>query len=226
MVSLFTSFNKERHRWTIFYLLIILTSLQLFIALLTNGFALSQEEAMWHYIGRNWFRHGLVPYTGGADNKSPLFYVIFGLSDWLWGVNYWFPRVLGTVVQSTGIFYIYKIARQISDKQAGLIASSFYGLSVLWHGSDGRYVSFTETYEVLCIIFSFYFFLSSKNKEGYIISGLFFDNWCRLPFTCPICYPRIINCIVPKRMEKYNTFLSWADGRYPCSCIVRLSVGD
>jgi len=165
------SINKEPDKWTVFYLLIILAGLQLFITLMTNGFALSQEEAMWHYIGRNWFRHGLVPYSGGADNKSPLFYVVFGLSDWLFGVNYWFPRVLGTVVQSVGIFYVYKIARHVSGKHAGLLACSFYGLSVLWHGADGRYVSFTETYEVVCIILSFYFFLSSNNKRGLFISG-------------------------------------------------------
>jgi hypothetical protein len=176
MSSVYTapaSVNRERDGWTIFYLLIILTGLQLFIALLTNGFALSQEEAMWHYIGRNWFRHGLVPYSGGADNKSPLFYVTFGLSDRLFGVNYWFPRVLGSLIQSAGIFYVYKIAKQLSGKQAGLLSVSFYGLSVLWHGADGRYVSFTETYEVLCIILSFYFFLCSKYKKGHIISGLF-----------------------------------------------------
>ncbi|HTD39419.1 MAG TPA: glycosyltransferase family 39 protein [Mucilaginibacter sp.] len=151
--------------------ILLLTLMQLFITLMTNGFALSQEEAMWHYIGRNWFRNGLVPYSGGADNKSPLFYVVFGLSDWLFGVNYWFPRVLGTIVQSVGIFYVYKIAFHVAGRQAGLMAISFYGLSVLWHGADGRYVSFTETYEVMCIIVSFYFFLTSKNRKGRFISG-------------------------------------------------------
>lgn len=151
--------------------ILLLTLMQLFITLMTNGFALSQEEAMWHYIGRNWFRNGLVPYSGGADNKSPLFFVIFGLSDKLFGVNYWFPRVLGTIVQSAGIFYLYKIADHISGRQAGILAISFYGLSVLWHGADGRYVSFTETYEVMCIIVSFYLLLTSKNKNGHFISG-------------------------------------------------------
>jgi hypothetical protein len=62
------------------HIIIALVLIQLFITLLTNGFALSQDEAMWHYIGRNWFRNGLVPYTGGVDNKSPFFYVIFGLN--------------------------------------------------------------------------------------------------------------------------------------------------
>jgi hypothetical protein len=150
------------------YLILLLALMQVFIALLTNGFAFSADESMWHYIGRNWFRHGLVPYSGGVDNKSPLIFAIFGLSDKLFGVNYWFPRLLGTVCQSIGIWYIYKIARQISGARAGLLAVSFYGLSVLWRGADGRYVSYTETYEVMFIIIAFYLFLSSSTKKVFL----------------------------------------------------------
>jgi hypothetical protein len=84
--------------------ILILTILQVLVTLLTYGFALSFDEAMWHYIGRNWFRHDLIPYTGGVDNKAPFIFAIFGLSDKLFGLNYWFPRLLGTVVQSAGIY--------------------------------------------------------------------------------------------------------------------------
>jgi hypothetical protein len=154
-------------------IILILALLQLFIALLTNGFAMSSDEATWHYIGRNWFRNGLAPYSGGVDNKSPLFFAIFGLSDILFGVNYWFPRVFGTICQSIGIYYIYKIANHAAGRRAGLLAISFYGLSLLWHGADGRYVSYTETYDVLCIVISFYFFLKAKNKNSFFISGFF-----------------------------------------------------
>jgi len=156
----------------VFYLLIVLIGLQLFIALLTNGFALSQDEAMWHYIGRNWFRNGLVPYSGGTDNKSPLFYIIFGISDLLFGVNYWFPRVFGALFQSVGIFFLYKIANQLAGSRAGLLAVSFYGLSVLWHGADGRYVSYTETYEITFIIISFYLLLNAENKTRIFFGGI------------------------------------------------------
>jgi hypothetical protein len=153
-------------------LIILLALLQLFITLLTNGFALSADEAMWHYIGRNWFRHGLVPYTGGIDNKSPLYYALFGLSDLLFGVNYWFPRALGTVCQSVGIYYVYKIAKHIAGERAGMLAISFYGLSILWRCADGRYVSYTETYDVLFVIIGFYYCLTAQNKKGVFISGL------------------------------------------------------
>ena len=92
--------SRNQIEWKPIHILIVLAIIQLLITLLTDGFALSFDEAMWHYIGRNWFRHGMTPYTGGVDNKSPLIFAVFGISDWLFGVNYWFPRVLGTVIQS------------------------------------------------------------------------------------------------------------------------------
>src|SRR5882724_6995205 len=92
-------------------LIIIMGILQLMVTLLTHGFTLSFAEAMWHYIGRNWFRHGLTPYSGGVDNKSPLIFAVYGLSDKLFGVNYWFPRLLGVLVQSVGMYYVYRIAK-------------------------------------------------------------------------------------------------------------------
>jgi hypothetical protein len=150
----------------------LLTLLQLEVTLLTDGFALSFDEAMWHYIGRNWFRHDLIPYAGGVDNKSPLIFAIFGLSDKLFGVNYWFPRILGTVCQSVGIYYIYKIARHMAGEQAGILAISFYGLSQMWHATGGRYVSFTETYDIMFIVVAFYKFISGQNKKDLFISGL------------------------------------------------------
>src|SRR5262245_25326998 len=76
-------------------LIFVFAALQLITALLTEGFTLSFDEAMWQYIGRNWFRNHLAPFDGGVDNKSPLIYAVFGFSDTLFGVNYWFPRVVG-----------------------------------------------------------------------------------------------------------------------------------
>ncbi|MDB5029946.1 glycosyltransferase family 39 protein [Mucilaginibacter sp.] len=157
---------------TLLQIIILLTILQLLVTLLTDGFALSFDEAMWHYIGRNWFRHGMVPYSGGIDNKSPLIFAIFGLSDTLFGVNYWFPRVVATVCQSISIYYIYKIAKHVAGQQAGMLAISFFGLSLLWHGTGGRYVAFTETYEVMFIAVAVYKYLTAQNKKDVLISGL------------------------------------------------------
>jgi len=181
-------------------ILALLIVLQLFVTLFTDGFALSFDEAMWHYIGRNWFRNGLIPYSGGVDNKSPLIFAIFGLSDMLFGVNYWFPRVLGTICQSIGVFYVYKIARHISGQRAGLLAISFYGLSLLWHATGGKYVSYTETYDVLFIILAVYHYLVGKSKKEMFVAGLMAGAAFAFRLTGAFCMVAIlISCLVKNR---------------------------
>ncbi|MEP6950892.1 MAG: glycosyltransferase family 39 protein [Ginsengibacter sp.] len=151
-------------------LIIFFTILQL-IVVLPSAY-LNFDESMWQYIGRNWFRNGLVPYAGGVDNKSPLIFAVFGLSDKLFGVNYWFPRIVGALCQSAGIYYVYKIARHIATEKAALLSTIIYGLSLLWKSTDGASVSFTETYAITCIIISFFYGLTSQNRRGFFISGL------------------------------------------------------
>jgi len=173
--------NRPFHKTPAFRLILLLAFLQLIIALFTNTLTFTHEESMWHYIGRNWFRHGLTPYQGGIDNKSPFLFAIYGLSDWLFGINYWFPRVIGIIVQSIGIYYIYRIAyryiwEKTGDEQnaehAGLFALSLYGFSLLWRTTGGKLVSFTETYATALVIISFYKCLASTNNKQYLISGL------------------------------------------------------
>ncbi len=165
-------------------LIIIFAVLQLLIAFLTDGMIFAHDEAMWHYIGRNWFRHGLVPYRGGVDNKSPLVFILFGISDWLFGVNYWFPRILGTVIECIGLYFVFKTARYFAgakplslsndrSEQAGLLAVTIYGLSLLWRNTGGKYVSFTETYEMTCIVAAFYWAMAVTKRGHALVSGLF-----------------------------------------------------
>src|SRR5215467_3445138 len=149
---------------------------------------------MWQYVGRNWFRHGLIPYRGGVDNKSPLIFAIFGLSDKFFGVNFWFPRILGTVCQSIGIFFVYKIAVHISNKRAAMISIIIYSLSLLWHSTGGKYISYTETYAVTCIIISVYKFLTSEKNSGIFVSGLFAG--LAIAFRIPACFAVLFLLIV------------------------------
>lgn len=158
--------------FTAFHIIVLLVFLQLIVALLTSSLTFTHEESMWHYIGRNWFRYSLTPYSGGVDNKSPLIFGIFGLSDQLFGVNYWFPRILGILCQSIGIYFVYKIARYIAGHNAAILAISLYGLSLLWKSTGGKLVSFTETYAITFIIVSFYKYLIAQKGKDYIISGL------------------------------------------------------
>jgi len=169
-------FNEENKAIRIkpLQIIAVLAILQLIIAFLTEPMIFTHEEAMWQYIGRNWIRNSLVPYTGGVDNKSPLIFLIFGFSDRLFGVNFWFPRLLGILVQSAGIFFLFRIAEKTISRQAGIIAISFYGLSLLWRSTGGKYVSFTETYSITCIIIAIYYSIVCNNNNQYAFRAGFF----------------------------------------------------
>ncbi len=147
-------------------LILIFALLQCIIAFLTASGSFTHEESMWHYIGRNWFRLGLTPYDGGVDNKSPLIFAVFGLSDYLFALNFWFPRLLGIMVQCIGIFYLYKIAVHItaskgkeSSTQTGIVTITIYALSLMWRATGGKHVSFTETYAITFLLFAAFNYL-------------------------------------------------------------------
>ena len=154
------------------FIVIVLAIMQFIIGVFTHSLSFTQEESMWQYIGRNWVSNGQVPYSGGVDNKSPLIFYIFGISDWLFGNNIWFPRLLGTIVQSIGVWYLYKIVMLLAEKRAATFSLIIYGLSLMWLVTGGRYVSFTETYCVSFLIPSFYYALKKQNAKSYIISGI------------------------------------------------------
>src|SRR5664279_906074 len=154
-------------------LICIISMIQLVVAFFTDPIAITFDESMWQYIGRNWIRNGMVPYQGGVDNKSPLIFLIFGISERIFGINYWFPRLLGVAVQSLGIYYLYKIAEKTINQQAGIVAISFYGLSLIWHSSGGKYVSYTETYALTSIILAVYFSIVGDSNKNAFIGGLF-----------------------------------------------------
>jgi hypothetical protein len=154
------------------YLLLVLGILQLAVALLTYGFSLYDDEAIWHYMGRSWLRMGIAPYRESFDNKTPLIWLIYGISDLLFGVNYWFPRVLGTIVEMIGVWYVYKIALHLAGRRTGIIAMTMYGLALLWRCTEGRFPSLTETFEVTFINIAVFLALAAKGKRSYVASGL------------------------------------------------------
>jgi hypothetical protein len=49
---------------------------------------------------------------------------------------------------------------------------TFYGLSLLWHATGGKYVSYTETYEVFFTVLAVYRFLVAKKNADMFICGL------------------------------------------------------
>jgi len=153
-------------------LISLIVLIQLVVIFFTTDMILNFDESMWQYIGRNWLRNGMVPYTGGIDNKSPLIFLIFGISDRLFGVNFWFPRLLGIAVQSAGMLLLYKIAEKTISSRAGLFAISFYGLALAWRSTGGKYVSFTETYSIAFILGAIYTSMLFRSDRHIFFGGM------------------------------------------------------
>ena len=160
--------NKLPPSWILFFFFL----LQIAVGFLViDGNTLSFDESIWHYIGRNWFRYGLTPYTGGVDNKSPFMFAIYGISDFLFGTNYWFPRFLGAIVQSIGIVILYKLVLKIAGNSTAMIAMSIYGLTLAWRSTGGKYISYTESYEICLILAAFYYFHRDNENKSFFVSG-------------------------------------------------------
>jgi hypothetical protein len=160
--------NKPQPTWFLFFFFL----LQLAVGFLViDGKTLSFDESIWHYIGRNWFRYGFIPYSGGVDNKSPFMFAIFGFSDLFFGTNFWFPRLMGAIAQSIGILFLYKLVLKIAGNRAAIIAISIYGLTLAWKSTGGKYISYTESYEICLMIVAFYYFHRDEQKKSFFISG-------------------------------------------------------
>jgi len=165
------------------HLMVLFFILQLIVAFFTYYHSLTFDEAMWQYIGRNWFRNGLIPYSGGVDNKSPLIFAIFGLSDKFLGVNFWFPRLVGICFQTTGIFFLYKVGNFLFSNSTAIIATIIYGLTLTCHSAGGKFASNTESYSVACIIASAYFVFSAKKKSTFLVAGIIAGIGCAFRLT-------------------------------------------
>ena len=160
---------SARLAWKI---LAIFVLLQLCFTFLTIYRGLGFDEAIWQYIGRNWFRNGLPPYRGGVDNKSPLMFALYGFSDTLFGVNFWFARLIAIAAQTLGIFYLWRIATWVNGSRAGFMAMLIYGLSLLWHSVEGKNLSLTQTYEVTLSMVALYAFFRATKSSTFFLCGM------------------------------------------------------
>ena len=186
----------------VWHLILILSLLQIAITFLTYHSLLSFDEAIWQYIGRNWFRHGLVPYAGGVDNKLPLIFAVYGFSDLLFGLNFWFPRILAIVCQSVGIYFVFRIAKHVAGTQGGMIAVILYGLSLMWRTTDGKWVSSTQTYEITFLIISIYLLLTAQQRRRFFIGGCMAGIALAFKFTAGFTILAILISIIQRRTIK------------------------
>lgn len=80
----------KRDRWSA--AAIAIAALGALIGAPSLFFPYGRDQGLFHYIGREWFLHGAVPYRDTFDLKPPPIYVIYGLcvrvfGDVMWGIR-------------------------------------------------------------------------------------------------------------------------------------------
>lgn len=147
----------------------------LIISFGTSSIGMNYDEGQWNYIGRAWLQKGVPPYAGAMENKNPGIYLLYGFSNILFGVNFWFPRILGIVSLTLCAVLVFKIVRYLHSHFAASLAMILFGFAITWKSIGGRLTAQTESFMILFILLSFYVMLKLKdqpNKNRYL-AGLF-----------------------------------------------------
>ncbi len=133
------------------------------------------DEGLWNYIGWAWGSYGYVPYRDAVDDKTPGIFILFAASVKLFGVNVWFPRLLGCLATAAGSLVIYRIARDLLDHLAGVFAMVLFGLSMSWWLLDGPFAAQTETFMVLFVAMSALAVISAQRaqRRRWSLAGMF-----------------------------------------------------
>lgn len=136
------------------------------------------DEGIWNYIARMWLDFGIPPYTGAVENKPPGIIFVFALSNILFGLTVWFPKILAvgaTVLTSYGI---YLIGNRVCNRAAGIFGMILFGV-IMSSPAVGSFAVFTERFMVLFSTWAFVALLISQNvKTGTrYISGMFLSGF-------------------------------------------------
>lgn len=151
----------------VFYLLVVLVSL-------ANG-QMGNDEGIWAYIVRVWLEEGMLPYQEAVDHKPAGIILLYGLSHALFGVNFWFPRLLAALSIALTGFILYRLNTSIFNQKAGIISIVLYSMPMLWGTINGPYISFSETFMVLFSSLALYhvFKANTSNHKKLVFSGIF-----------------------------------------------------
>lgn len=137
---------------------------------------MTQDEGMWSYIGRVWSQHGIPPYTGSIENKTPGIFALNAISYIIFGVNIFFLRGLGVLSILFSSLMVYCIGRKLHNHLSGILGMYIFGLTMTWPLLDGSLTAHTETFMILFSTASFYFVIKGKDSQKWkywiLLAGL------------------------------------------------------
>lgn len=92
---------------------------------------MGNDEGMWNYIAFLWIKYGIPPYIGAIENKTPGIYIVFVISNLLFDLNIWFPRILASLSIVTTSILLYIIGRKLCNHLVGVLTMILFGFSMI-----------------------------------------------------------------------------------------------
>lgn len=123
------------------------------------------NEGLYNYIARLWVQGKCTPYSGVVDNNPPGIFMLYALSNLFFGVNIWFPRLLGVIALMLSAFMLYRIGTRLYTRPAGFYALVLFGLSMTWPAMNSKFIAHTDSFMIFFLTASFYALVTAQTTH-------------------------------------------------------------
>jgi len=124
------------------------------------------DEGVWLYIARAWTRHGLAPYTGALENKTPGIFFVFAFCDLFFARPLLAARLLGAAAVAASGVLVWKIADSVSGRNAALWTATVYAALLLTYPTGPKYIAHTEAFMTAFSVLAFYIYMRGRENGG------------------------------------------------------------
>jgi hypothetical protein len=134
-------------------------------------YPLSRDQGIFYYVGREWLRHGAMPYKDAIDNKTPFIYAMNALCIALFGDTMWGIRLADILaVAALGILVARLSAACGQRVERGAYGASMLVASVFYYG----YLPFQDSAncEIWCSLFVVSAVVAARELRGDVLSAL------------------------------------------------------
>jgi 4-amino-4-deoxy-L-arabinose transferase-like glycosyltransferase len=115
-------------------------------------YPLSRDQGIFYYVGREWLRHGTMPYRDAVDNKTPFIYAINALCIAVFGDTMWGIRLADLLAVAVLGALVARLSVEPGERaERGAYGASMLVASVFYYG----YLPFQDSAncEIWCALF-------------------------------------------------------------------------
>ncbi len=150
------------------------------------------RQSLTNMIARNFLENGaniLYPMIDMAGEKSgiigsefPFFNYLIYIFSYLFEYSHWHGRLINLLVSSVGLYFFYRLVRNIFDKRTAFNATIVLTTSI-WFAFSRKIMP--DTFSVSLVIIGFYYAYNYL-KNGYNSSLILFFIFCTIGMLCKI----------------------------------------